>query len=178
MNNVLNISDNPLLNKLNSDYKLYFHDPNSYNWKENSYVLLCPITTIECFWSINSLIECKINLGMFFLMKENIFPLWDSIDNIDGGSFSFKILKSEVLEYWIKICALLLSEKFLKDTNIELGKYLNGVSISPKKNFCIIKIWLKKNDIFNENNIKNYFNIPENYNGDIIFKKHSVNIIP
>ena len=174
MNNVLNINDNSLFNKLNSNYKLYFHDPNSYNWKEDSYLLLCQIAFIEEFWAINSLIESKINLGMFFLMKENIFPLWDSKDNINGGSFSFKILKTEVVNYWNQICSLLLSENFIKKDNNLIINYLNGISISPKKNFCIIKIWLKENNILNENNILDYFNVPDKYNGDIIFKKHSI----
>ena len=174
MNNVLNINDNSLFNKLNSNYKLYFHDPNSYNWKQDSYLSLCQIAFIEEFWAINSLIESKINLGMFFLMKENIFPLWDSKDNINGGSFSFKILKTEVVNYWNQICSLLLSENFIKKDNNLIINYLNGISISPKKNFCIIKIWLKENNILNENNILDYFNVPDKYNGDIIFKKHSI----
>ena len=51
---------------------------------------------------------------------------------------------------------------------------INGISISPKKNFCIIKIWLKNKDIFNNENVKEYFNIPDEYTGDLIFKNHIV----
>ena len=47
---------------------------------------------------------------------------------------------------------------------------INGISISPKKNFCIIKIWTNKNI----NNIKN-LNVIKNLSYDgIIFKPHSI----
>ena len=159
-------------NNLNDKFKLYFHDPNSYNWEVDSYINLYEIKTIENFWIIDSLITDKIHLGMFFIMRNNIFPLWDNEDNINGCSFSLKILKTEAKIYWSKICILLLSNNIIKEQHISLSNNINGISISPKKNFCIIKIWLKEKDIYNNENIHEYFNIPENYNGEIVFKNH------
>jgi|TARA_B110000211_G_scaffold233600_1_gene300297 hypothetical protein len=158
------------MNKLNTSYKLYFHDPNSYNWEIDSYILINSVNTIEDFWMVNSLIEKNLHLGMFFLMRENIFPLWDSENN--NFSFSFKILKNESIDYWTKISIMLLSESFLKKEHINLWKILNGISISPKKNFCIIKLWLNNNNIINEQNIKDYFKIPEEYKGNIIIRNY------
>tara|TARA_Y100000590_G_C15512056_1_gene935809 strand:- start:343 stop:900 length:558 start_codon:yes stop_codon:yes gene_type:complete len=170
-----NLNNNDLNNnKLNCPFKLYFHDPNSYNWDIGSYIEICEVKTIEDFWLLNQKLSEKIHLGMFFLMRNNIFPLWDNEDNIDGCTFSFKILKTETKKYWISICTLLLSEKLLKDEFVDLWEVINGISISPKKNFCIIKVWLKKTDICDNKNVNEYFNIPENYNGDIIFKNHRV----
>ncbi len=159
-------------NNLNDKFKLYFHDPNSYNWEVDSYINLYEIKTIENFWIIDSLITDKIHLGMFFIMRNNIFPLWDNEDNINGCSFSLKILKTEAKIYWSKICILLLSNNIIKEQHISLSNNINGISISPKKNFCIIKIWLKDKDTYNNENIHEYFNIPENYNGEIVFKNH------
>ena len=159
-------------NNLNDKFKLYFHDPNSYNWEVDSYINLYEIKTIENFWIIDNLITDKIHLGMFFIMRNNIFPLWDNEDNINGCSFSLKILKTEAKIYWSKICILLLSNNIIKEQHIHLSNNINGISISPKKNFCIIKIWLKDKDIYNNENIHEYFNIPENYNGEIVFKNH------
>jgi hypothetical protein len=159
-------------NNLNDKFKLYFHDPNSYDWEMKSYIDLYEMKTIKDFWIIDSLIKDKVHLGMFFIMKNNIFPLWDNEDNINGCSFSLKILKKEAKIYWSKICILLLSNNITKEEHIDLYEKINGISISPKKNFCIIKIWLKEKDIYNNLNIHNYFNIPENYNGEIIFKNH------
>ena len=48
-NNDLN--DNNLNNNdLNCPFKLYFHDPNSYNWDIESYIEICEVKTIEDFW--------------------------------------------------------------------------------------------------------------------------------
>jgi hypothetical protein len=67
---------------------------------------------------------------------------------------------------------MLLSESFIKDEYIDLWEILNGISISPKKNFCIIKIWLNNNNIITEENIKKYFKIPQEYKGNIIIRKY------
>ena len=130
-------------NNLNDKFKLYFHDPNSYNWEMDSYIELFEMNTIEDFWTIDNLIRNKIHLGMFFIMKNNIFPLWDSEDNIDGCSFSLKILKTEAKVYWSKICILLLSNNITKEEHIDLSKNINGISISPKKKLLYNKDLVK-----------------------------------
>ena len=107
-------------------------------------------------------------------MRNNIFPLWDNEDNKNGASFSFKILKDDSKNFWNKLNISVLSETFLKEEHISKYNNINGISISPKKNFCIIKIWLKNKDIFNNENVKEYFNIPDEYTGDLIFKNHIV----
>ena len=169
-NIIINGSDE---NRLNSEWNLYFHDPNSYNWDNDSYKTIYNIKTIIDYWFLNQQIEKNIHLGMFFLMRNNIFPLWDNDENKNGSSFSFKILKTDAKTYWNKLCIMILSETFLKREYIDKWDNINGLSISPKKNFCIIKIWLKQKDIFNNDNINEYFNLPEEYTGDYIFKNHT-----
>ena len=87
-------------NKLNSEWNLYFHDPNSYNWNKESYYKIYTIKNIIDYWILNSEIENKIHQGMFFLMRENIFPLWDNEENLKGLNFSFNILKEESKKFW------------------------------------------------------------------------------
>ena len=167
-----NINDNE--NKLNSEWNLYFHDPNSFNWDKDSYIKIFNLKKILDFWILNKEIEHKIHQGMFFLMRNNVFPLWDNDDNKNGSSFSFKILKEDSKKFWLKLSISVLSETFLKEEHISKYNNINGISISPKKNFCIIKIWLKNKDVFNNNNVKEYFNIPKEYSGDLIFKNHII----
>lgn len=171
MHNII-INDNE--NKLNSEWNLYFHDPNSYDWNKESYYKIYTLKNIVDYWILNNEIENKIHQGMFFLMRNNIFPLWDNEDNKNGASFSFKILKDDSKNFWNKLNISVLSETFLKEEHISKYNNINGISISPKKNFCIIKIWLKNKDIFNNENVKEYFNIPDEYIGDLIFKNHVV----
>ena len=75
----------------------------------------------------------------FFLMRDTILPIWEDKNNINGGYWSFKIAIHNIHNAWNEITMALIGENILKDkTNIYS---INGISISPKKNFCIIKIW-------------------------------------
>ena len=103
MHNII-INDNE--NKLNSEWNLYFHDPNSYNWNKESYYKIYTLRNIVDYWILNKEIENKIHQGMFFLMRNNIFPLWDNEDNKNGASFSFKILKDDSKNFWNKFFRL------------------------------------------------------------------------
>ena len=157
--------------KLNTNYILYFHDPLSFNWTLDSYVKIADIKTIEDYWKINYLLSEYMHMGMFFLMKEGITPLWDESNN--NYSFSLKVLKNESLLYWNSINSYLLGGNFLNDkykNDEKNNNTINGITISPKKNFCIIKIWLS--EVLNEN-VRLAYKIPEKYKGDIVIKKYN-----
>jgi len=87
-------------------------------------------------------------------MREGIFPTWEDPDNRDGCCISYKIPNAILKEQFNMILNNTLSEDILLDkTNTE---YLNGLSIIPKKEFNIVKIWLRKHDEnFNES-LKEY----------------------
>ena len=54
---------------------------------------------------------------------------------------------------------------------LEIQKKINGITISPKKNFCVIKIWLAGCEIQNPTIIKS---IVQNISPEgCLFKKHS-----
>jgi hypothetical protein len=57
-------------NNLNDKFKLYFHDPNSFNWNVESYIDIHELKTIEDFWIVNNLIHEKVHLGMFFFNEK------------------------------------------------------------------------------------------------------------
>lgn len=81
---------------LNNNWTLWFHDPDSKNWSKESYIKIYTFNTVEGFWSIfNQIPDININSGMFFLMKENIFPLWEDEQNNKGGYWSYKVSKKE-----------------------------------------------------------------------------------
>jgi len=152
------------MDTLNNTWNLWFHDPLDNNWKLNSYKKVSSINTIIDFWKSYNFLNNKIvENSMLFLMKNNIDPLWEHKDNIKGGSWSIKLQKGNLYDIWTTISIYLINEQ-ISDEDI------NGISISPKKNFCIIKIWTKNNnnDIKKLKKIKN---IP--YEG-IIFKAHSL----
>jgi hypothetical protein len=132
---------------LNDTWSLYFHDPNDTDWGRSSFRKIIDVFTIEEFWKIHALIQGRLHLGMFFLMREGIFPLWEEKENKQGGYISLKILKSNVPDVWEKLSASLLSESMLKKEHSHLWNQINGISISPKKSFCIFKVWLRSKDV-------------------------------
>jgi hypothetical protein len=157
---------------LNDIWNLYFHDPYDSNWTNASYVRLATMSTIDEFWEHFISLKGNLHKGMFFIMREYVFPCWDDENNINGGCLSIKVLKENMAEFFEDLCAKLLSEKLLSDNKIDFWNSVNGVSTSPKKSFCIIKIWLK-DEVLND---KKFFNLNPNYYGDIIYKSNRENI--
>jgi hypothetical protein len=96
--------------------------------------------TIENFWKLYLNIEQDLIInGMFFLMRKDILPIWEDPNNINGGFWSFKIPMNQIFNAWQEISMALIGEYILNDKN-DINS-INGISISPKKNFSIIKIW-------------------------------------
>ena len=157
---------------LDDIWDLYFHDPNDSDWTNTSYIRLSTISSAEDFWKNHNCIGENINKGIFFLMREAIFPTWDSAENIKGGCLSIKVLKENMILFWEDLCVKLLSENLLKNTEVNATNIINGISTSPKKHFCIIKIWLSDNKYSDKNN----FNISSQYYGDILYKLNMENI--
>ena len=104
----------------------------------------------------------------FFLMKGEIFPTWEDPKNRMGGCVSFKY-DNNILKEFLRIILLCITENLSTDDNLN---EINGVSISPKKEFNITKIWLKDDS-------KNYKKIVKEYDPLIkleksIYKKHEL----
>lgn len=153
---------------LNSKWTLYFHKLNDNNWNFNSYIKLSEFNNLEDYTIISTLLKpIHIENGMFFIMREDIKPMWESEDNNKGGCISFKIYKKFIYDSWNQLTNFLIGEKILKNEKDILN--VNGISISPKKQFSIIKIWFKIPEI-KETTLLNNMNL-FNYK-DAIYKLH------
>lgn len=156
-------------NWLNDTWSIYFHNPFDNNWDESGYIKMFTISSIIEFHMINSLLKSHSNEGMFFIMRDHIFPKWNDPENKNGGFLSIKILKDKVPSFFEKIIVDLINETLLKPEFFHLSGNINGVSISPKKHFCIIKVWVKNFEL----NDSNFFNIAKDYHGSILFKTNT-----
>lgn len=69
--------------------------------------------------------------------------MWEDDHNRNGGCMSYKIMKPEVPDAWLRLCGHVLGESLL-DQNLRTENYeeVCGISISPKKNYCILRIWI------------------------------------
>jgi hypothetical protein len=151
----------------NDIWNMYFHDPYDENWSLQSYVRFATMNSPKGFWNVHELLKDKVQSGMFFLMREHVFPCWDDDNNRKGGCLSIKVLKQDMKEFWESLCVRLLGETLLlPEYQTTHWDNINGISTSPKKHFCIIKIWLRSEEL----NSKVFYNVPSNYYGDILYR--------
>ena len=128
---------------LKNKWTLWFHKVNDNNWSLDSYLKVFDIKTYYDFLFILKDLE-NITSGMFFLMKDGIIPIFEDEKNINGGYWSLRITKKDTFEYWEKILYYICIENIT--INDEYESKINGISISPKINNCIFKIWTSNFD--------------------------------
>jgi hypothetical protein len=149
---------------LPNKWTLWFHNEKD-NWKLSGYKNLYDINTVGDFWKLNNNWNYikGINYKHYFLMKNNITPLWEDPENINGGCWSFKIHEDQSELLWIDLSSYLVCEQLISNADD-----VNGISICLKKNnYSVIKIWNKDS----KNNSLNIINksIIKKWGSDIIY---------
>ncbi len=129
--------DHPLSDK----WTLWAHLPHDTDWSLDSYKKIYTMETLEDAMGVTEYLpEKMIKNCMLFVMRSHVKPQWEDESNRNGGCFSYKVFNKNVEEVW-----KLLMYGLLGNTLTEKGEINNtfmGITISPKKNFCIIKIWM------------------------------------
>lgn len=158
------------MHQLESKWTLYSHFSNDTNWDVDSYKKICDITYVEEALVLFNLITNDLFQSiMFFLMRDDIKPMWEVEENASGGAFSFKVNMDTIKNTWENICFQCIGETLIKNDSDNAYKYINGISFSPKKCFGILKIWTKSCEI-QDPVVINYF---DGMTKDgCIFKKH------
>jgi translation initiation factor 4E len=169
------------LHAISNSWSLWNHLPtNDYSdeiWKNiNTYQKIITISSIEEMLLITELLpESLLYKSMLFMMKDNIYPMWEDPLNNNGGGFSYQIQLKNIKLVWNYLIYLLVGnsmsndEQFLKD--------ICGLSISPKKGgFIILKIWMT-NCNYKDKDPKKYIlcNIKELNQHGCLFIKHPIN---
>jgi len=154
---------------LKNTYNFFYHNPDNNDWSIESYINLLSFNSCEEWWVLDKFIrKDMVENGMFFIMLENSAPVWECPTNINGGCISWKVDRKNSYKSWIDT----VGHFIIQDLGNVTSK-VNGVSISPKKNSSIIKLWFKE-----EINIDN-MNLPESFilaEDKIIYKSHVQNI--
>tara|TARA_Y100000996_G_scaffold407920_1_gene386160 strand:+ start:323 stop:823 length:501 start_codon:yes stop_codon:yes gene_type:complete len=161
---------------IKSGWELWYHSISDSKWDKKSYSKL---------YSIKSLYDVKLikdtfkqnhyQNGMFFLMKDNVFPNWEDPNNRLGGCLSFKVPSNKIIEEWNMLLINCINETIMdnENGNINENDNINGISISPKKEFNIIKVWFRENPGELKDKLKSgggHLNIDNS-----IYKKHIIN---
>lgn len=153
---------------LNDTWNLYFHDPDNNNWNIESYILITTISSVHDWLKVFEYFKEEWHKGMFFLMREYIQPIWEDKHNCNGGCISFKIWKNEIKDTWFELSSKILGETLLNKNFINNWNNICGVSISPKRKFCIARIWLSNDSIIYQDNYN--YNFPSYTT--ILYKSH------
>jgi len=134
--------------KLSDQWCLWAHLPHDIDWSIQSYKKIYTLTTVEESIAVTeTLPDILVKNCMLFLMREGIKPTWEDPKNRNGGCFSYKVSNKNVYEIWKELTYLVVGNTISKQNSFVNS--VTGITISPKKNFCIIKIWMT--DCANQN---------------------------
>ena len=153
---------------LNNVWNLYFHDPNEMAWDISSYIHLDTVKSVDDWVKICRIFSDYWDKGMFFLMRNDIKPLWEDDYNKNGGCISFKLFKNEIKDCWFELTCKTIGEVLV---NISEFHKISGVSISSKRSYCIVRIWVFDDSLKNSN----MYDIKLPAYRKMIFKSHSEN---
>ena len=126
---------------LTDRWTIWAHLPHNTDWSIDSYKNIYTLGTVEeTIAVIETLSEILVKNCMLFIMKEGIKPTWEDPQNRNGGCFSYKVSNKNVFDVWKELSYLLVGGSISKQSSFVAC--VTGITISPKKNFCIIKIWM------------------------------------
>lgn len=158
--------------KLKNRWKVWYHKQDESSWEDSSYILIYEFSTLRDFFGfMNSFIYLPQFLnGFYFIMRDDIKPVWEDEYNKNGGCFSIKVAKENTDSYFWDIFTHIVSNELFTLYN----DTITGISIVPKKYNAIIKIWNNNSNICSNhllNKRLSYINAT-----DITYRAHLKNI--
>jgi hypothetical protein len=127
--------------KLSDKWTLWAHLPHNTDWSLKSYIPISTFGTIEETIAVTeSLPVALVENCMLFTMRKGINPIWEDPKNRNGGSFSYKVLNKNVSKAWSELTYRMVGGSI--SDGLSFVNCVTGITVSPKKNFCIIKIWM------------------------------------
>lgn len=136
------------IHPLHRKWVLWSHLPQNPDWKITSYKQIATIHSLEDIIAILNIIpDILLTSCMLFIMKEGISPMWEDEKNCNGGCFKYRIINKHVPSTWKHMVYTLLGETL--SSNKKFLNNITGITISPKKKFCILKVWTTNCDYQN-----------------------------
>jgi hypothetical protein len=154
--------------KLQDEWNIWYHHEKD-NWKLSGYKQIYKMNTVQNFWKFYNNWDKVggVSSKHFFVMKNNITPMWEDQENINGGCWSFKIQEDMSEELWEDLSVYLVNNILCPTISNEVV----GISLCLKKNNnTVVKIW-NKNSKHNSLKLINE-NILKKWGMDIIYIAH------
>ena len=166
---VSGISKVRLDESLDSKWVMWGHLPHDTEWTLESYYQISTVATLRDAIALSENLPSELATNcMLFIMREGISPTWEDDKNRDGGSFSYKLHNRVVNKAWRELSYKIYGETVVGKSS---SAKVNGITVSPKKNFCIVKVWVadaKETDPTSLN-----ISAPDFDPRTCIFKKHN-----
>ena len=155
---------------LSDQWTLWAHLPHDTDWSINSYKKIYTVSYVEELIAlIETLPDILVKNCMLFFMRDGIKPTWEDPKNRNGGCFSYKVSEKNVFDTWKQLSFMIAGQSVSKQ--VGFVNKVTGITISPKKKFCIIKIWMT--DCSNQNPAIITNEIRDINPQGCLFKKHA-----
>ena len=155
---------------LSDKWTLWAHLPHNTDWSIQSYIPISTFKTVEETIAVTETLPAiLVENCMLFMMRDGIKPAWEDPKNRNGGCFSYKVSNKNVYKVWKDLTYVVVGGTISKQSGFV--NCVTGITISPKKNFCIIKIWMT--DCNNQNPATVTSDVKGLMPQGCLFKKHT-----
>ena len=125
-----------------TDKKLLPPSQGAKNDYQDSVKKMAEFNTVEDFWKIFQHIKKPESLksGVEIQMFKNpIKPMWEDVNNEQGGRLSLRLKKEFTSLVWEEIVLDIISGTFPKN----IKEQINGVVMSVRRDYNFLQIWFK-----------------------------------
>lgn len=158
------------MTELNTGWSVWIRAKSEKSWKIDGYNNAYNFKTIEDFWGLMKCIKEFNPYDEMYFMRENIQPIYEDKENINGGQISIMLPRKNIMDNFYEIISTILCE-----TSCNHPMQINGIVAILRSKNIIFKIWIKDYDFF-FNKFKNKslkFNLKNEYINSMRFKKHT-----
>jgi len=139
---------------LRSKWTLYYHKSFDNDWSRESYKEVYSVESVKMFWRLIHNLP-KYNNYFWFFMRDDHPPMWEAPEN-EGTGWIYRVpyqgdhfLKLKGVNGWqpcafniyVSVLLSVVGEMITEDSD-----RIIGVSISPKRGECQIRLWDKEKD--------------------------------
>lgn len=130
---------------LKDEWILWAHEVRNNDWTIDGYKNIATLRTVgDVLHITNNFHKLDLRKYHYYVMRLGINPTWEDPANRKGGVCSFRAEITPMTQH--KSLAVVpvwnyLMKKILGETLLDSMVDINGLSISPKNNWAIVKIW-------------------------------------
>ncbi|QIW96700.1 hypothetical protein AMS68_002218 [Peltaster fructicola] len=109
-------------------------------------VNLSEIDDVRSFWTVfNNFDIMALPLrDSIHLFHKGVKPIWEDPRNVKGGSWTFRVPKSQAAEFWKELCMMAIGEKLqsaVESNRTTFRDDICGISLGVRFNSHLIQVW-------------------------------------